>query len=84
MAAPLKKREHAVEKLLLFSRVLRYRRYENLSVRCPPVLIIKVTERLTFDRWRIIGEPFRNTALLGTNVPKKLKLCDERGTASRH
>lgn len=84
MATPLRKREHAVEKLLLFPRVSCYRRCENLSVRCPLVLIIKVTECLTFDRWQIIGEPFRNTALLGTNFLKKLKLCGERGTASRH
>lgn len=82
MAAPLKKGEHAVEKMLLLSRGLCYSRCENLSVRCPLVLIIKVTECLTFDRWQIIGEPFRNTVRLGTNFLKKLKLCDERGTVS--
>lgn len=84
MATPLKKREHAMKKVLLFSRALCYRRCENLSVRCPLVLIIKVTVSLTFDRWQIIGEPFKNTALVGTNFPKKLKLCDERGTVSSH
>lgn len=58
----------AAEQPLLFSRALCcYRRCENLSVKCLLVLIIKVTECLTFDRWQIIGEHFRNTALLGTN-----------------
>lgn len=65
MAAPLKKGEHTAEGLILFSGVLCHRRCENLSVRCLVELIKKVTECLTFDRWRIIGESFRNTSLLG-------------------
>lgn len=74
MATPLKKRVCAAEELLLSSRALCYRRRRNLSVRCPQVLIIKVTECLTLDRWQIIGEPFRNTALLGTNFQEKVKI----------
>ena len=66
-ATSSKKRLHAGEELLLSSRALCYRRCENLGVRCPLVLITKVTECLTFDRWQLIGESFRNTALQGTN-----------------
>lgn len=58
----------------LSSRDLCYRRCENLSVRCPLVLVIKVTECLTFDRWQIIGEPFGNTALLGTHFQEEVKI----------
>lgn len=59
-ATAQKKGEHTVAELLLPSRVLSSRRQENLSVRCPLVLIRQVTECLTLDRWQITGKPFRN------------------------
>lgn len=73
-AMPLKKREHTTRSCSSFQERLCYRRCENLSVRCPLVLIIKVTECLTFDRWQIFGEPFRNTASLGTNFQEEVKI----------
>ena len=74
MATSSKKRLQAAEELLPSLRALCYRRCENLGVRCPLVLISKVTECLTFDRWQIIGEPFRKTALQGTNFQEEVKI----------
>ena len=74
MATSSKKRLQAAEELLPSLRALCYRRCENLGVRCPLVLITKVTECLTFDRWQITGEPFRKTALQGTNFQEEVKI----------
>lgn len=61
MATALKKGEHMEAEPPLCSQVSCYRRRENLSVRCPLVLLIrKVTECLALHRWHIIGKPFRN------------------------
>lgn len=51
-----------------------YSRCENLSVRCLRVLIRKVAEYLTLDRWQIIGGPFGNTALLGSNLREDVNI----------
>lgn len=80
MATALKKGARTAQELILSARASCHRRREKVSVRSPLVLIRKVTERLTFDRWQIMGEPFRKTSLLGTDFWEEVKIMRRKGT----